>query len=56
MDKEKYDELKTAGIISDGMIPKLDLGFKALEHSVSQVTIKQVQDLNIEQTGTQLIL
>lgn len=56
LDLDKYEELKSEGIISDGMIPKLDLGFKALEHSVSQVTIKQVQDLNIEQTGTQLIL
>jgi hypothetical protein len=38
------------------MIPKLDLGFQALRHSVDSVIIKGVQDLTIEQTGTQLKL
>jgi acetylglutamate kinase len=51
-----YEQLKNDGIISDGMIPKLDLGFQALRHSVDSVIIKGVQDLTIEQTGTQLKL
>jgi acetylglutamate kinase len=56
MDMHLYEELKTKEIISDGMIPKLDLGFQVLEHNVNNVTIKHVQNVLIEQTGTQLVL
>lgn len=34
-----YEELKMQGTINDGMIPKLDNAFDALESGVSQVTI-----------------
>ncbi len=53
---DDYEALKNDGIISDGMIPKLDLGFKALSHSVERVTIRQVFDLNQDDKGTQLVL
>lgn len=56
LDIEQYDVLKMNGVISDGMIPKLDLGFQALQHSVEKVTIKHVQDLNEDQKGTHLIV
>ncbi len=56
IDRHLYEELKTKEIISDGMIPKLVLGFQALEHNVNNVTIKHVQNVLIEQTGTQLVL
>lgn len=51
----EFEELKFKSIIKDGMIPKLDLGFLALNNSVSKVIIKNVYDLNIENTGTQLV-
>lgn len=51
-----FEKLKKEGIISDGMIPKLDLGFQALSNAVDKVTIKHMQDLNTEQTGTELTL
>jgi len=56
LDVANYEDLKAQGIISDGMIPKLDLGFRALNHAVDRVIVKQVQDLNNEGTGTALIL
>ncbi len=56
IDLQHYDDLKSKGIISDGMIPKLDLGFQSLKKTVNQVTIKAVEDLTIEESGTQLLL
>lgn len=39
LDKRLYSELKTAGVIAAGMIPKIDNCFKALENNVSKVII-----------------
>jgi len=55
LDEETYSELKQEKIVIDGMIPKLDLGFQAINNSVSKVIIKHVHDLNIEHAGTTLV-
>ena len=44
--KEKFMQLKAEGIISKGMLPKLDNAFAALEQGVTQVTICNVQNLS----------
>lgn len=53
IDRDRYEELKAAGIVADGMIPKLDNAFKAIGNGVASVTIKHVSDLN-RATGTTL--
>jgi len=42
---EKYQALKKDGIVSDGMIPKLDNSFAALGQGVSQIRITNPQGL-----------
>ena len=51
----KYQELKESGVIKDGMIPKLDLGFKALSEGVRKVVITNFVSLNDESKGTILV-
>lgn len=55
LDYQQYQRLKTDGIITDGMIPKLDLSFKALEAGVDEVRIKNALDLKSETAGTKLL-
>ncbi len=60
INQEYYTELKTGGIIADGMIPKLDNCFEALNAGVSKVCICQAnQILNLDSgtfVGTELEL
>lgn len=42
---ERYDELKAAGIIHSGMLPKLDNAFKAIGFGVQAVIIGHADDL-----------
>jgi acetylglutamate kinase len=37
---KRYEKLKNKGIIQDGMIPKIDNAFHALQHNVSRVIIR----------------
>jgi acetylglutamate kinase len=39
IDKETYASLKADGIVADGMIPKLDQAFDALEQGAAEVRI-----------------
>ena len=55
INRQKYADLKERKIISEGMIPKLDSAFKALENGVTSVHIKNASGLN-SNTGTKLIL
>ena len=50
-----YEDLKARGIISGGMIPKLDNAFDALRHGVSKVTITKASELG-KDTGTVVTL
>ncbi len=49
-----YRYLQGNGIVNDGMIPKLDLGFEALNNRVKNVFIKSFKELNDRKSGTRL--
>ena len=51
---EKYAELKAEGIVSKGMIPKLDNAFSALELGVKNVHILHAENI-ITRKGTKLV-
>lgn len=52
--KESYLELKEAKIITDGMIPKIDNAFDAIEKGVKEVVIKSWADIGEENKGTKI--
>lgn len=52
--KSEFADLREKGIISDGMIPKLDNAFSALDNGVKQVFLKHSKNL-LTETGTELI-
>ncbi|SMC72391.1 acetylglutamate kinase [Moheibacter sediminis] len=54
MDFEFYQELKADGIISDGMIPKLDNAFEVINSGVKSVYIQHASNVGNE-IGTKLI-
>ena len=45
LDKSNYEELKSCGMISHGMIPKIDNAFNAIENGVSVVTVGHASHL-----------
>jgi acetylglutamate kinase len=51
---KEYEKLKVEGIISKGMIPKLDNAFDAIKHGVKTVLICHARDLNKPKAGTNL--
>lgn len=51
---DSFEKLKQDKVISGGMIPKLQMGFKAIEKGVHRVVLKSADDLNEEQKGTRL--
>ncbi|MEL7833934.1 acetylglutamate kinase [Fodinibius sp. Rm-B-1B1-1] len=53
--KQNYLDLKSEGVIHEGMIPKLDTAFEALKQDVQQVHIKHAENL-LNNTGTELSL
>lgn len=60
INKEKFIELKKQGILSDGIIPKIENALDAIESGVRQVSILQAENLNffikgINQNGTKII-
>jgi len=55
IDKEKYARLKAEGIVSKGMIPKLDNAFAALEQGVKEVRIIHADNV-ASLAGTRLTL
>jgi len=46
-----FEELKAAGIVSGGMIPKLENAFSAISSGVKKVIIGQAEDLHALYTG-----
>lgn len=54
IDRESYAGLKESGAISDGMIPKLDNAFKALDSGAISVTIKSAEEL-LDNSGTIIV-
>lgn len=53
---DSYGDLKARGIIADGMIPKLDNSFQALQGGAARVVIKHSDDLLSPTAGTTLTL
>lgn len=53
IDKVRFDELKSEGIVADGMIPKLTNSFKAIDSGVARVVIKHARNL-LNDKGTTL--
>lgn len=54
---EKFAELRAAGIVADGMLPKLENAFRALESGVRSVVICSAEAISeVGYGGTQLIL
>ena len=51
---EIYEKYKEEGIISGGMIPKLDNSFRALEAGVSKVVITEASQIG-KNSGTIII-
>lgn len=47
-----YPTLRSEGIISKGMIPKIDNAFRAIDEGVRSVTIKHSEQLNNTAAGT----
>jgi len=59
MDHESYQSLLSAGAISDGMVPKLENAFEALQQGVKKVILgaaEQVETVFLGQSGTQILL
>jgi acetylglutamate kinase len=57
MDKKEYENLKSAKIISNGMIPKLDNAFEAIDNGVHKVLLchaSQLATLETHLIGTKL--
>lgn len=46
INKELYQELKTEGVIFEGMIPKLDNAFRVIKNGVKQVTLVHAKNIN----------
>ena len=53
IDKVRFAELKSEGIVADGMIPKLTNSFKAIDNGVARVVIKHARNL-LNDKGTTL--
>jgi acetylglutamate kinase len=56
IDSQEFERLKAKGIISGGMIPKLENGFNALHRGVVAVVITNAQGISGGLKGTRLLL
>lgn len=56
IDSQKYDELKESKTISDGMLPKMENCFHALNHGVSTVIIGGQKVMNNDEIHTKITL
>ena len=50
-----YRHLKGTGIVTEGMIPKLDLGFAALTNGVKKVSVRSFKEVYKPKSGTTLV-
>lgn len=50
-----YRFLKDSEVVTDGMIPKLDLGFSALKSGVKKVSIRSFEAVAESESGTTLV-
>lgn len=55
IDNSNYQQLKTAGVFSAGMLPKIENARVAIQRGVSKVTIKKAEELLDFHAGTLII-
>lgn len=55
MNRLLYRYLKDGGIVTDGMIPKIDVGFQALKNGAKKVSIRSFEAVAQTESGTNLI-
>ena len=53
---DKFEELKASGVVSGGMLPKLQSAFKALESGVKEVVITHASAIGNPNAGTHIVL
>lgn len=51
IDRERYAELKASGAVAEGMLPKLDNAFRAIECGVRSVVICSAENLLVDGYG-----
>ena len=56
IDKTIFEDLKAKGIVSGGMLPKLQSAFKALEAGVKEVVITHASAIGDSKAGTHIVL
>lgn len=56
INRESFNQLKNAGIIADGMLPKIENALAAIDQNVKKVCIKKAEHLLNEQAGTTIQL
>ena len=49
-----YEQLKREGLISGGMMPKLDNAFDAIRQGVNEVVIRHSDDILLDGSGTRI--
>lgn len=54
LNRSEYEALKAEGVITDGMIPKLDNAFSTIEHGVKEVVITHASCLGDLPKGTHI--
>ena len=55
LNREYFTQLKTNGVISKGMIPKLENAFKASENGINDVYICAANEIANYASGTQIV-
>ncbi len=54
--KTSYSQLKSEGVVKEGMIPKLDNAFESLEQGVKKVIITSIRNIGDKTKGTHITL
>ncbi|MCH2450202.1 MAG: acetylglutamate kinase [Gracilimonas sp.] len=55
MNQLLYRHLRDTGVVTDGMIPKIEVGFQALKNGVRKVNIRNFEDVAKPDSGTVFI-
>jgi acetylglutamate kinase len=54
LNRELFNMYRNEGIISEGMVPKLENGFDSLANGVAEVVITNTEGLSVPGSGTTL--
>lgn len=56
INRQKFEELKASGVVSGGMLPKLQSAFNALQAGVKEVVITHASAIDKPHEGTHIVL